>query len=390
LFTTETALETLQKYDIDEQVLLDWESRLGLVVPTDEYGRKQYSPHHINLFKNVRKHLALGRSIEQIREIISLPPTSASRPTQEPQPLHPQEVGPQTLNETNAPSHLAPAHVTKTYASTPQRNTLSRHNPARGDAAMVELVNKLVGEKDQLHKKLLETEKLNSHLYNANTMFHRKVKELTQQVSGLKTFIGQVQDKMKEGTKDSQNLKLLDDKTRLQRQLLETEKVSTAKEHEVDALKKALELANEKLGKIEAQTTERINLIQMQANQSIVSLEHRLANVQEFGKPDLFCGDWIEQGKLVEVLYDNFGINIESERNRVFRIAEKPSRTYGHAAIINTFYEYETNAMWKRTEQLIVSQINDNRLEGELVVEFILDSVPVAKAVYRTSYTRKP
>jgi DNA-binding transcriptional MerR regulator len=396
LFTTETALETLQKYDIDEQILLDWESRLGLVVPTDDYGRKQYSPHHINLFKNVRKHLALGRSIEQIREIISLPPTSASRPAVDPQPIHPQEnrhqsISAQSISEGTAPSHIAPpAHVTKSYASTPQRNTLSKHNPARGDAAMVELVNKLVGEKDQLHKKLLETEKLNSHLYNANTMFHRKVKELTQQVSGLKTFIGQVQDKMKEGTKDSQNLKLLDDKTRLQRQLLETEKVSTAKEHEVDALKKALELANDKLAKIEAQTTERVNLIQMQANQSIASLENRLAHVQEFGNPDLFCGDWIEQGKLVEVLYDNFGINIESERNRVFRIAEKPARTYGHAAIINTFYEYETNAMWKRTEQLIVSQINDNRLEGELVVEFILDSVPVAKAVYRTSYTRKP
>lgn len=347
MFTTETALESLKKFDIDEQTLREWENQLGLAVPVDEYGRKQYSPHHINLFKNVKKHIALGRSLEQIKQIISLPPTKASKP--------------------HVPTSLdTPASLKKPYASLPNRPTLQKNTQGR-DSGLVELVNKLVSEKDQLHKKLMETEKLNSHLYNANTMFHRKVKELTHQITSLKSFIGQVQTKMKENSKDNQNLKLLDDKAKLQKQLLDAEKQGQSKEHELDIKQRELNMLNDQMK----------------------GLQERLSNVLENFDANLFRGDWLESGSLMEIIYDNFGINIEPERSRIFRIAEKPARNYGHTAVITTYYEYETNNLWKRTENLIISYINDNRLEGELVADYILDGVPVAQAIYRVVYNRK-
>lgn len=351
MFTTETALESLRKFDIDEETLGEWESELGLLVPVDEYGRKQYSPHHINLFKNIKKHLALGRSLEQIKEIISLPPTTSSRP------------------RAVSPVGSSVSTSSKPYASVPSRPTLQKGGlgGSRTDTALVDLVNKLVSEKDQLHKKLMETEKLNSHLYNANTMFHRKVKELTQQITGLKGFIGQVQDKMKEGGQDTQNLKLLDDKAKLQKQLLDAEKDAASKTQELESLQKAFESTQEK----------------------VKTLEDRLTNYMNNFDPSVFCGDWVEEGRLMEIVYDNFGINIEPERNRIFRISEKPTRVYGHTAVVTTYYEYETNTLWKRTETLTAVCLNENRLEGELITEFILDGVPVAKANYRVHYLRK-
>jgi hypothetical protein len=96
----------------------------------------------------------------------------------------------------------------------------------------------------------------------------------------------------------------------------------------------------------------------------------------------------METGSLVEVVYDNFGINIEPERVRLFRISDMPTRLYGNTAIINTSYQYETNNLWKRDESLIVSYIDEQTLAGELIAEYILDGVPVAKAIYRVTCRR--
>ena len=63
-----------------ESDLNAWEKALNFEIPVDEYGRKQYSPHHINLFKNVKKHIALGRTLNEIRQIINLPPLIDSKP----------------------------------------------------------------------------------------------------------------------------------------------------------------------------------------------------------------------------------------------------------------------------------------------------------------------
>jgi DNA-binding transcriptional MerR regulator len=84
VYTVESTIAALEKYDIDPQTLAEWERELNLTIPMDETGHKRYSPHHINLFKNIRKHLALGRSLSQIRDMVTLPPSDQAKPTGKP------------------------------------------------------------------------------------------------------------------------------------------------------------------------------------------------------------------------------------------------------------------------------------------------------------------
>lgn len=348
MYTVETALDSLQKYDIEERDLAGWEATLGLQIPVDEYGRKSYSPHHINLFKNVKKHLALGRTLDEIKNIISLPPISSSRP------------------------EAAPAVPNQTYASTPQKPTVSSpanvainsvqqaakngNGLSKGNAdKVVELVNRLAAEKDHLYKKLIETEKLNSHLYSANNMYHSKLKELNENVNSLK---GQL--------RQDETFKLMDDKSRLHKQLLAAEKVIHDREKEIISLQQGISTLREQIN----------------------FLEERIQSLTKGFAAELFCGDWMETGHLLEVVYDNFGINIESERMRLFRISQKPERIFGNTAVITTTYQYENNNLWKRNETLTVCWIDDNTLEGEVSAEYILDGVPVAKTIYRVTCAR--
>lgn len=367
LYTVETALDSLKKYDILQSDLLTWEGELNLSIPVDEYGRKSYSPHHVNLFKNVKKHIALGRTIEQIKQIVSLPPIETSRPQPVPTtvkvaippqsaPVPQRSAHPQPGQLSNQPTTLIETIPPKSpYASVPKRPVANAHKD-NGAAQVVNLVQHMNQEKDQLYKKLLETEKLNSHLYSANNLFNHKVREMTAQIKQLR-----------ENFNENEKLKLLDDKGKLQKQLIEAEKFHQYKEQELIQQKQK----NENL------------------QQRATQLEQQIHNLSRPFDPSYFCGDWKETGHLVEVIYDNFGINIESERVRLFRISEKPSRLYGNMAIIHTSYQYESNALWKRDETLMISYNNyQQALEGELVSEYILDGVPVAKAVYRVQCTR--
>lgn len=360
LYTVDTALESLRKYDISETDLIAWEKALNLEIPVDEYGRKQYSPHHINLFKNVKKHIALGRTIQEIRQIINLPPLVDSKPQAIPSQALPKKESARPsgeLTQNISPDLPAEAKVLQKspYASMPKRPTL-KESPGGGAANVVALVQRLTREKDQLYKKLLETEKLNSHLYSANSLFQKKVKSMTTQINDLR-----------ENLKENENFKLLDDKAKLHRQLLTAEKLAQYKNEELQQ---------------QIQQNE-------QLRQEIQRLEQRIQALTSGFDSQRFLGDWMETGHLVEVLYDNFGINIESERVRLFRISEQPTRIYGSTAIITTSYQYETNSLWRRNEMLTVSYLDEETLDGELVAEYVLDGVPVAKALYRVSCRRQ-
>lgn len=382
LYTVDTALEALKKYDIDESDLLAWEKELHLEIPVDGYGRKQYSPHHVNLFKNIKKHLALGRTIEEIQEIINLPPIEASKPqeqvptqamagvgahqqpsqatyaggsTKPAQGMTTTQPSQQTTAGQQAPQAQAKALQKSPYASLPKRPTLRGDAVGDGAANVINLVNRLNREKDQLYKKLLETEKLNSHLYSANSLFHNKVREMAGQITELR-----------KNQNENEKFKLLDEKSRLHKQLLDSERLIQAKQEEIQ---------NEK---------QRNEMMKHHVHQ----MEDRVASLTTPFDAAKFCGDWMETGALVEVIYDNFGINIESERVRLFRISELPERIYGSMTIINTSYHYETNNLWKRNESLMVSYIDDQTLEGELSAEYILDGVPVAKANYHVTCRR--
>jgi DNA-binding transcriptional MerR regulator len=348
LYTVDIALESLRKYDIHEADLLEWEKELSLEIPVDEYGRKQYSPHHVNLFKNIKKHITLGRTIQEIRQLISLPPLENSKP---------REVRP-AASQPSVESSTQPAQAKvlqkSTYASVPKRPTMPGESVS-GAASVINLVQKLNKEKDQLYKKLLETEKLNSHLYSANNLFHKKVRDMTLKLNQAQESFSQ-----------NEKFKLLNDKARLQKQLIDAEKLNQYKQDEI--------------------------LRQMQVNDNLrkqaQQREQKIEAMKAAFNPDKFRGDWMETGSLVEVVYDNFGINIESERVRLFRVSERPSRIYGAMAVINTSYHYETNNLWKRDETLMVSYMDEHTLEGELIAEYILDGVPVAKALYRVTCQR--
>lgn len=362
MYTVDTALESLRKYDIQEGDLLTWERELNLEIPVDEYGRKQYSPHHVNLFKNIKKHIALGRTIEEIRQLISLPPLETSKPRE----VRPaavkslQQPTPTAAAATQSPSVASADAAAKViqkspYAAVPKRPNVAGASAAGGAANVVNLVHKLNKEKDQLYKKLLETEKLNSHLYSANSLFHKKVRDLTLQIQ-----------KLRENFNENEKFKLLDDKARLQKQLIDAEKLSQYKQEEILRQK----MQNDDL--------------QLQLKQR----DEKIQAMRAAFDADKFRGDWMESGTLIEVVYDNFGINIEPERVRLFRISERPSRIYGSMALINTSYQYETNNLWKREETLMVSYMDEQTLEGELMAEYILDGVPVAKALYRVTCRR--
>lgn len=357
MYTVDTALDALKKYDIRDIDLQEWERALSLDIPMDEYGRKQYSPHHINLFKNVKKHIALGRTINEIRQIISLPPINESKPQAQP-PKQAQRTANSEAMTPPAKPVQAKVITKNTYASQPKAPTALRPTQPTevpGAANVVNLVQRLTKEKDQLYKKLMETEKLNSHLYSANNLFHKKVKEMTLQIGQLR-----------EGMKENENFKLLSDKAQLHRQLITAEKKLQYKQDEIQTLQRQIEGLNEHIDRQDSR---------IDALTSGFDAGH-------------FLGDWMETGHLVEVLYDNFGINIEPERVRLFRISEPPARIYGNTAVITTGYQYETNNLWKRNETLTVTYIDENTLEGELNAEYILDGVPVARALYRVSCRR--
>lgn len=379
MYTTETTLAALEKYDIDPATLSEWERELNLTIPMDSSGQKRYSPHHINLFKNIRKHLALGRSLSQIRDMVTLPPADQGRPTPKQNAYVSQPVTSKVMTnpvvsipvasipETNG-RHVAPqASVTRDV--TPSETTLPTNLLSEATApaapqhnALLTLVERLMAEKDQLNKKLMETEKLNSHLYNANALFHRKVKEHANQVEQLQGQLVTAQEKHD----NSDQMRHLDEKSRLHKQLLDMEK--------------HLLHANQQI----VQKEQHIQ----QMNQRAGSLEQRINEVHKPIPAETFIGQWQETAQLSEVVYDSFGINFESDRKRNLNIPEAPTRRYGNAAVLITQYDYDANPMWKRHETLFISYINDNQLTGELVTEFLLDGVPVGKAVYAVNCLR--
>ena len=198
---------------------MSWERDLSLEIPVDEYGRKLYSPHHVNLFKNIKKHITLGRTIQEIRQLISLPPLENSRPKETvAMPQKPASITPM-VEEAVQQAH-AKVIQKSPYASVPKRPVTA--GGTGGAANVINLVQKLNKEKDQLYKKLLETEKLNSHLYSANTLFHKKVRDMSQQIV-----------KLRETYNENEKFKLLEDKARLHKQLIDVEKLSQYKQEEI-------------------------------------------------------------------------------------------------------------------------------------------------------------
>lgn len=410
MYSVDNVMDSLKQLDIHEADLVNWEHELGLAIPVDDFGRKQYSSHHVNIFKNIQKHLAKGRTLDEIRDLLELPSFDMSSPQ----------------GENYTVASIADVTVDKKGTVNPaiEKSEKVSANSIKNKkvSEVVSLINKLSGEKDYLYRKLLESEKLNSHLYSANTMFHRKVKEMLSTIKALK---GQL--------KDDHNLRLMEEKSKLAGQLIAAEKELQHKEKDnvrleeelerlamkverLENVEKDLQAAHHRVESLDADMADADNIIQDleallkekefalgELKASIHTMEQEAETSQEdieFYRAENeklthelealnarftaknFCGDWMEESRLIDVVYDNFGIQVDPKRTRMFRIGSTPERVFGKTAIISTCYEYETNRMWKREETMTVTYMDNGMLNGELAIEYILDGVPVAKALY--------
>lgn len=370
LATQSELQELMQKYDIDSATLAYWEKALGIVIPTDEAGQKRYTTQHLYLFRNVKKYLALGRSLKDIKALVSLPPSTDSHPIAS--AAETLDTATEPLPTLTAPPKPFGSVPVKTTAPTLQKPMPSAKSPTpsspgvlAGPATLgglsaspnqaIQLVERLIQEKDELHRKLVEAEKLNSHLYNVNNLFHRKVKELTALVV-----------KLKANNQEKVNMKLLDDKSKLQRQLLEAERGRLEKQRELDAAYKT------------------VHELQKQKQE----LEEDIRQQQEVYNPNLFIGRWSETAELDRVEFDHFGLNLESTRSREQTFDTPPQRVYGRCAVLVTPYGYDDNPLWRRQEMLILSFVDKSTLTGELLVDYELEGATVCRAVYRVRMVR--
>ena len=556
--TSATIQNTFAKYDIHPQQLRDWEEALGMSIPTDSQGNKLYTRQHLNLFKNIKKHIALGRSLAHIKQIISLPPDQASQPVDRnvkqawghapslqkkaslaneappvavTNPLPRREeavVAPLSLEseallesfkesaenvvlpteqspnlealdvvndlvsldlettlhadlEMNLASDLqstiselpvdslellSPAEasesVVETQASIQHLEEIleediltkavvaedplvilaedlpisSDETPETQDNAVIhaslsdamqasppssawsytpaimspqvllssvktdlletveepaqqkvnsivekrsteasptqylsaplaivhekqehslQIVDRLLTEKDALQTRLVEAEKLNSHLYNVNNLFNKKVKELTSLIK-----------KMKHSYNEHDLMKLMDDKAKLQRQLLDAEKSKLDAQRQAEKSKESEKYA--------------------QAAQKYLADE--LRSQRQGFEGERFLGDWRESLKLREIQYDSFGLNVEEERRQHRLIDTVPTRIVGNVAFVTTRYAYPDNTLWQRLETLTVVYMEENKAEGELQVDYILDGIPVCRAIYIANLER--
>jgi len=459
--------ETLTKYDIQHDQLHAWESALGIQIPMDKQGQKLYTRQHLNLFKNVKKHLALGRNLDQIKQIITLPPAESGQaidrniksawqhapaiqsiPTSVPAIVSKLSVSLQSealmaefqqsaqnlVEQSHAPEQEIPmesfaslesdiqdmvdaqapetdvvpeptpielAEPAEPVIETPDATAQDpiAHKPvavsmpkppkavppvtkqmieriskeASPQAAHVasniplatvvhdahphsmQIVDRLLTEKDTLQQRLVEAEKLNSHLYNVNALFNKKVKELTELVQ-----------KMKANYNEADLMKLMEEKSTLQRQLLDAER------HKLEAQRNA----------------ERAQNIATQSQEDQRHAVNELHAQRSGFKPNRFLGNWKETITLREIQYDTFGLNVEEQRQQHRLIDMTPSRIVGNVAFFTTRFAYPDNELWQRIETLTCVYLDDSQAAGDLQVDYILDGVPVCRAIYTATLER--
>lgn len=121
----------------------------------------------------------------------------------------------------------------------------------------------------------------------------------------------------------------------------------------------------------------------------VEALEQQLqTNVAEIPAEN-FVGSWSGRAKLIKTIFDNIGIDIPKERNKSFKVTEPPKRHYGNMAVLMSSFKCEDDPLWERVETYRVAYLNDEELKGELDVEYFVDDVPVAKAIYTINCLRK-
>lgn len=217
------------------------------------------------------------------------------------------------------------------------------------NANLLLLIDRLMRDKEALQTQLTDIEKLNTHLYQANQLFQDRIKALTEDVESMQQQQFQ--------TSKHDVLQLLNDKSALQKRVIDHEQRYKSLEGNYRSLLDQLEATKRQLD--------------YQCD------------------PKLFVGQWLEQATLQHVAFDHFGVSIEQTRQRLFKVTNAPERVFGPVAIFEHRFDYPSNPLWKRFETLTLTFKNDSTLLGELVTEYYLDETPVARAIYKVTCERK-
>ncbi|MDH4379149.1 MAG: hypothetical protein QE263_04500 [Vampirovibrionales bacterium] len=389
--STEALLNELQRFQVLREDLVAWENALGLSIPSDADGKPVYSQHHVNLFKNIKKHLALGKSFSDIQQLVQIPANLSVAVALDPKPETPQPSPnplPRSSNVIESSTSLMTSQPKRSpssmLTSPPRRPAAPVTQPdmlptAKSLASisvdahqydLMDLLRQTMAEKDQLQQQLIDVEKLNSHLNNANGMFHRKVKQLDEEL------------KASQAAGDQNRLfQLMEDKARLHHQVLDSEKT-------IGQLKKQIMLSDELVLKARQEAM----ISEQQLAKQIQFLQSELSSGDGSRQPnaDTFCGQWNEEAYWLETRFDTYGVDIPADRRRVLTIAQPPMQLIGPMAVLSQTYRLEQQPQWQRTETLLLIATNPMRLQGLMDVTYRLNETPVAQAWYRIGATKQP
>lgn len=144
-----------------------------------------------------------------------------------------------------------------------------------------------------------------------------------------------------------------------------------------------------KIQELQTESDEYADQISKYMNQ-IEVLEDQLSTyIPEIGS-DKFIGNWLARAKLIKIVFNTVDIDIPKERNKSFKVIDNPKRIYGNLAVLTSKFKCDEDPLWERYETYRIAYMNPEELKGELDVEYYVDNVPIAKAIYEIICQKKP
>lgn len=330
MFTCEKVVEVLENIGVTEQQILKWERYYGLDVPHDRNGKKYYDEKHIKAFKQIKKYIALGYKEEEIKDKLSLWP----------------RLKDDNDIKTKFGKQLLVAALDPDNIKSEKKQQLSKKNP-------VEIAKQIKEAITFQNAVAPTTNPIAKPLPKGDPVYHTP--------------------------EDNLYLMML-----LERVMDEKHKLEKSKDYLLEQIH-VLEMQKQE---IRNASFEYVDQISEQENQIEALEEQLLISVADI-PGEKFVGSWNGKAKMIKLIFDSIGIDIPKERNKSFRVTTEPKRLYGNMAVFTSSFSCEEDPLWDRVEVYRVAYMNEEELIGELDVEYYVDDVPVAKAIYMITCTRK-
>ncbi len=286
MYTAGKVVEVLKNIGVTPEQIGQWERYFGIPVPHDTQGKKYYNDSHIKFFKNVKKYLALGYKLSDIKSRLNAEIPAPSPPVK-------KSPDPKTTKPLNKPI------INNANLKTPDKGTLH----------LIMLVERLMDEKNQL---LTERDYLLEQIH-------------------------------------------------------------------------VLEMQKQQISKASLEYIDQLS----EKEEKIASLEKDMETTIASVSAEAFTGSWSGRAKLIKVVFDSIEADIPRERTKSFKVTDPPKRLYHNMAVFMSSFQNSDDPYWERTETYRLAFNNNHELTGELDVEYFVDDVCVAKAIYSILCTKK-